>query len=66
MSTDLENSEQFWSSFYAEDIRSERVLPPSQFAAFVAQELEPHTAILDVGCGEGRDSIFLRRWAFKL
>ena len=66
MSTDLENSKQFWSSFYAEDIRSERVLPPSQFAAFVAQELEPHTAILDVGCGEGRDSIFFAEMGFQV
>ena len=46
---------------YWEDEYSKNAIPlyPSQFAAFVASELyDDETQIIDVGCGNGRDSIF--------
>ena len=46
---------------YWEDEYSKNTIPlyPSQFAAFVASELyDEETHIIDVGCGNGRDSIF--------
>ena len=46
---------------YWEEEYSKNAIPlyPSQFAAFVASELfDSETHIIDVGCGNGRDSIF--------
>ena len=47
-----------WDSFYASgqvpDI-------PSQFAVFVANEFPAPAAVLDIGCGNGRDSAFFAR-----
>ena len=46
----------YWNSYYA----SRAVLKlsaPSQFAAFVAQEAGDAHLIIEVGCGNGRDSL---------
>lgn len=45
----------YWNSTYAKAAIPEF---PSQFAVFVASELDRGTRILDVGCGNGRDSLF--------
>ncbi len=51
----IENIGSYWDTFYT---RQRRRLP-SQFAAMVASELhEPHF-IIDLGCGNGRDTVFL-------
>lgn len=57
--------ETYWSSFYAAE-SSSKMQPPSQFAAFVAQELEPEGALFEVGCGSGRDSLFFAALGFKV
>lgn len=46
---------EYWNSTYAK-----AAIPqfPSQFAVFVAPELEEGVSILDIGCGNGRDSFF--------
>ena len=53
----------FWDSYY-----SSKTKPglPSQFAAFVASELERDTTIIDIGCGHGRDSFFFSRHGFQV
>lgn len=56
----------YWASFYSAESRGRSLMPPSQFAAFVAQELEPASAIFDVGCGNGRDSLFFAEMGFKV
>ena len=47
----------YWDNFYSGvDLK---LGIPSQFAAFVAMEyLEKVNTILDIGCGNGRDSVF--------
>ena len=50
----------YWSSYYQ---RREAPILPSQFAAFVMNELltgelPPVESIIDIGCGNGRDSFF--------
>lgn len=48
---------QYWENYYAAR-KSTRVAAPSQFAVFVAQEISEDATVIDVGCGNGRDSIF--------
>ena len=50
--------QRYWKQFYSQKDPLGSLQAPSQFAAFVAQEIEPGTAVFDVGCGNGRDSLF--------
>jgi SAM-dependent methyltransferase len=50
----------YWNRFYA---RWRHTLP-SQFAALVASELAPATLVVDIGCGNGRDTFFFARSGF--
>lgn len=45
---------EYWSRFYA----GRHTLTPTPFAQCVAQELRVPTQVVDIGCGNGRDSIF--------
>ena len=47
----------YWNDYYAASAATQRPLP-SQFAAFVAGELKGPTRVIELGCGNGRDSIF--------
>ena len=47
----------YWNDYYASSAATQRPLP-SQFAAFVAGELKGPTRVIELGCGNGRDSIF--------
>jgi len=58
--------EGYWSSFYAAKSVGGKLMPPSQFAAFVAPEIEPECALFDIGCGNGRDSLFFAELGFKV
>ena len=66
MSTPATDRDDYWASFYAAKSKGGRLMPPSQFAAFVAQEIEPECALYDIGCGNGRDSIFFAEMGFKV
>lgn len=57
---------EYWNEFYAGKTASELVIP-SQFAAFVASEYgAAHDALIDVGCGTGRDTAFFQRVGFPV
>lgn len=45
----------YWNSYYA---KSNKNTEPSQFARFVASRFPDRLNIIDVGCGNGRDSFF--------
>jgi len=45
----------YWNSYYEKKLAP---TPPSQFACFVAQEFKDHSLFVDIGCGNGRDSLF--------
>lgn len=53
-------NEQYWNSFYS----SLRRLPPSQFAALVASDISAGTLVLDIGCGNARDTFFFAASGF--
>lgn len=47
----------YWDQFYS----SKQIInlqPPSQFAAFIASEYGSHPLFIDIGCGNGRDTLF--------
>jgi SAM-dependent methyltransferase len=50
-------SVQYWNSFYNSEA-ARRLAIPSQFAAFVAGELQGGEFITELGCGTGRDALF--------
>ncbi len=54
VSSSAESIVQYWDSFY----RMAAMRTPSQFAALVASELKSPHIIIDVGCGNGRDTFF--------
>jgi SAM-dependent methyltransferase len=47
----------YWEHYYAERVTPTRRLP-SQFATFVAGELDRPHRIIEIGCGDGRDALF--------
>jgi len=49
--------ESYWNAYYASTRTARRPLP-SQFATFVAGELDTATRIIEFGSGAGRDSLF--------
>jgi SAM-dependent methyltransferase len=47
----------YWNEYYSSHASTARPLP-SQFATFVAGELPGPARVVELGCGNGRDSIF--------
>jgi SAM-dependent methyltransferase len=47
----------YWDEYYAGRASRVRRLP-SQFAAFIAGELDQRHRIIELGCGDGRDALF--------
>ncbi len=56
----------FWDNFYANGSHSWALSLPSQFAAFVANEIHRQAHVIDIGCGNARDSFFFARHGFQV
>ncbi len=56
-SSTTEQRSDYWDEYYAARASTRRPLP-SQFATFVAGELDRPHRVIELGCGGGRDSIF--------
>ena len=53
----IESKGDYWQSYYSR--QAPLVAPlPSQFAVFIAGELDEAHEVFDIGCGGGRDSLF--------
>jgi SAM-dependent methyltransferase len=48
----------YWNDFYKDNKRN---ILPSQFAVFSMSEFSP-TCVVDIGCGDGRDTIFFTEY----
>jgi len=53
----------YWEEFYG---KSDAPQTPSDFAKDCIENFEPNSRILDLGCGNGRDSIFFADNGFKI
>lgn len=54
---------QYWTSFYKDQPDP---FPPSLFAEYVMRFVQPHARLCELGCGNGRDSIFLPKKIYSL
>jgi cyclopropane fatty-acyl-phospholipid synthase-like methyltransferase len=57
MASEATDRTSYWDDYYAK-AGDDRIPLPSQFAVFVAGELEAPHRIVEFGCGTGRDAIF--------
>lgn len=54
-SNDFDRDTQYWNVFYENKPKIEH---PSLFAKAIAEDLVPSRTVLDLGCGNGRDSLY--------
>ena len=52
----------YWNKYYSKT----HIRKPSNFAKFCVKYFKPKTTILELGCGNGRDSIFFYNKKFKV
>jgi uncharacterized SAM-dependent methyltransferase len=52
-----DNEDLYWNEFYSTKPTRD-LLVPSQFASFVASECKSVGTVVDIACGNGRDSLF--------
>src|SRR6185503_15104572 len=57
------NNADFWEQFYK---NHELTMEPSGFAKYVAQFAQGYSRIIDLGCGNGRDSLFFAKEGFRV
>ena len=64
-STTTEHRSDYWDDYYAARATTRRPLP-SQFATFVAGELDRPHRVIELGSGNGRDSIFFASFGHEV
>ena len=53
----------YWNDYYGKDAAPK---PPSDFAKFVLEYIRPNKKLVDLGCGNGRDSMFFSQNGLKV
>ncbi|MEL6466154.1 MAG: class I SAM-dependent methyltransferase [Pseudomonadota bacterium] len=51
----MDKTADYWDAYYAD---KEKPAVPSQFASFILNEFRHKSRFVDIGCGDGRDSMF--------
>lgn len=57
----MSHSKYFWNSFYKNQ-NNQKILTESSFAHFVRDFINSDSLVIDLGCGNGRDSRFLNQF----
>lgn len=52
----ITNNIDYWNGFYKNNFNE--IIEPSSFAKYIMSYIEPNKTLLDLGCGNGRDSKF--------
>jgi ubiquinone/menaquinone biosynthesis C-methylase UbiE len=63
MSSDVQIEKKYWDEYYKEKVT---VDIPSQFSVFVANECRDSSVVIDIGCGNGRDTFFFKSMGFNV
>jgi tellurite methyltransferase len=58
----LNKNSQYWDKYYSD---KKEILPNSDFSNFVISYLESGLSLIDIGCGDGRDSLFFSKNQIK-
>lgn len=58
-SKDFDRDADYWNRFYQKN-KGGDIEKPSDFAQYVGECLRPHTSLLELGCGNGRDSLYFK------
>ena len=58
-----QSSESYWNRYY---LGRDGFSCPSQFAAFILNEFSHKRRFIDIGCGDGRDSLFFASYGMKV
>ena len=59
----MQSDVQYWNEYYSNDLAPK---PPSDFAQFALKYMEQGKMLIDMGCGNGRDSIFFCQNGIKV
>ena len=62
MEVSVKDNERYWNEFY----KREFVHVPSQFCVFVSTYISPSSTVVELGCGNGRDSHFFSSVNFSV
>ena len=62
MEVSVKNNEVYWNEFYRRDF----VHVPSQFCVFVSTYINSNSTVVELGCGNGRDSHFFSNMNFRV
>ena len=62
MEVSVEKNEEYWNEFYRRDF----VHVPSQFCVFVSTYINANSTLVELGCGNGRDSHFFSNMNFSV
>ena len=55
--TNYDRDKEYWNEYYSSLTTQNAISEPSNFAISISGQLERNKSILDVGCGNGRDSL---------
>ncbi|MDO5851999.1 MAG: methyltransferase domain-containing protein [Methanobacteriaceae archaeon] len=57
------NDKKYWDEYYKKHSQPSM---PSSFAKFVREKLEPEKTLIELGCGNGRDSLYFSKKNIKI
>lgn len=63
---DFDRDREYWNHFYSNIERTGKLAEPSQFATDIVKDLVPGNHLLELGCGNGRDSLFFLKKGLRV
>lgn len=63
LSTDYKRDTEYWNDYYKKELGN---LKPSEFAIEVGKYVESKKSILELGCGNGRDSLYFDKLGLRV
>lgn len=58
------NEQKYWNSFYS--VQNNEIKNASTFANFIKHYISKHDRVLELGCGNGRDTLYLKDYCSEI